>query len=391
MRAQLDAVAGDVVAWRRHLHRHPEPSFEEHETAAFVAEQLVRLGLSPQRPTPTSVVATIRGGRPGGVVALRADLDALPLEEATGLAFASLRPGLMHACGHDGHTAALLGAAQVLQARRARLPGELRLIFQHGEERPPQGARELVAAGVLAGVEAIFGLHLWAPLGSGLVGLPYGAAMASADTFAVELRGRGGHAGLPHDARNPIAAAADLVQALARVVAAETAPGAPAVATVTTIDAGDATNVIPERARVGGTLRALDAATRRQLLERLDAVATAIATSHRIAAEVTVAAGPDPVVNDDRLTGVVERACDAAALPVVPFAPLLASDDFGCYQSRVPGVYAFVGAGAADGSSFPHHHPRFDLDERALATATELHVRAAEALAAAVARRPVEQ
>src|SRR4051812_32282099 len=189
-------VDEQVVAWRRHLHRHPEVSFEERETSAFVAGVLEDIGLTAERPTETSVLARLGSGSP--VVALRADIDALPIHERSGVEFASERPGAMHACGHDGHTAMLLGAARELT--RGELAGEVRFIFQHAEELAPGGARELVEAGVMEGVDFVYGCHLWTPLEYGRVAAMAGDFMAAADFFRLTLTGRGGHAALPHTA-----------------------------------------------------------------------------------------------------------------------------------------------------------------------------------------------
>src|SRR3954466_11795965 len=200
----------DVVAWRRHLHRHPEVSFEEHETSAWIAERLGQFGLTTERPTETSVLARLGSGSP--VVALRADIDALPIHEESGVEFASARPGAMHACGHDGHTAMLLGAAAELAG--ADLPGEVRFIFQHAEELAPGGARDLVAAGVMEGVDFVYGCHLWTPLEYGKVAAVPGDFMAAADFFKLVITGRGGHAALPHTAVDVVACAAELVGSL---------------------------------------------------------------------------------------------------------------------------------------------------------------------------------
>src|SRR3954470_16511178 len=201
-----------VVQGRRHPHRHPEPSFEERETAAFVAQTLETFdGLEIERPTENSVLALLSTGRPGPTVALRADIDALPITEESGVDFASEKPGAMHACGHDGHTAMLLGAARTLSENAGELPGgELRFIFQHAEELAPGGARDLVAAGVLDGVDLIYGCHLWAPLELGKVAVRPGPFMAASDFLKLTITGRGGHAGLPHDAIDPIAIAAQV-------------------------------------------------------------------------------------------------------------------------------------------------------------------------------------
>jgi len=195
----VSEVVADAVAWRRHLHAHPELSFCEQETARFVRETLASFGgLEVECPTPTSVVARLRSGRPGRALALRADMDALPIHEESGVDFASCTDGVMHACGHDGHTAMLLAVARLLLAKRAELRGEIRFLFQHAEELPPGGAAELVAAGVLDGVDAVVGCHLMSTLALGKVAVLDGACTAAADTFSVTIRGRGGHAAFPH-------------------------------------------------------------------------------------------------------------------------------------------------------------------------------------------------
>jgi amidohydrolase len=239
-----------VLEWRRHLHRHPELSFHETETAAFVADTLASFGagLEVERPAEHAVVGRIATGRPGPVVALRADIDALPIEEASGVEFASENPGVMHACGHDGHTAMLLGAAKLLAGERDRLPGgELRLLFQPAEELAPGGARDLVAAGAMEGVDFVYGCHLWTPLEFGKVAAMPGPFMAASDFFTLAITGRGGHGGLPHLADDTIAIAAQVVTNLQHVVARRVDPLERAVLSVGAFHAGDAPNVLPAR------------------------------------------------------------------------------------------------------------------------------------------------
>src|SRR4051812_13317021 len=249
-----EAVLEQVVAWRRHLHRHPELSFHERETAGFVAETLEGFDgrLAIERPAENSVIARLRTGRPGPTVVLRADIDALPIEEQSGVEFASETPGVMHACGHDGHTAMLLGAAQILADEE--LPGgEVRFLFQPAEEMTPGGARDLVAAGAVEGADLVYGCHLWTPLEAGRVAAMPGPFMAAADFFSLAITGRGGHAGLPHLADDTVAIAAQLVTTLQHVVARRADPLEPAVLTVGSFHAGDAPNVIPGRAELAGT------------------------------------------------------------------------------------------------------------------------------------------
>jgi amidohydrolase len=363
----MAGVDEDVVEWRHHLHRHPEISFEEHDTSAWIAERLEELGLAVERPTETSVVARLGGGGP--VVALRADIDALPIHEESGVDFASERPGAMHACGHDGHTAMLLGAAKMLAAS-GDLAGELRFIFQHAEELAPGGARDLVAAGVMEGVDFVYGCHLWTPLAYGRVAAVPGPFMAAADFFKLVVTGRGGHAGLPHTAVDTLAAAAELVGSLQHIVSRRIDPLQPAVVTVGSLRAGDAPNVIPDRAELLGTTRSFDPEVRERLPELIDEIARGVCAAHGAEHELDFQFGYKPVVNDERATEVVRSVVDAELFEL---APIMGGDDFSAYLAEAPGCYAFVGAGG----EFPHHHPRFRIDERALATGTRLHVQVA--------------
>jgi amidohydrolase len=354
-----------VIAWRRHLHRHPEPSFHERETARFVAETLESFGLDVERPTETSVLARLGTGR---AVALRADIDALPIHEESGVEFASERPGFMHACGHDGHTAMLLGAAQALAADPP--PGEVRFIFQHAEELAPGGARDMVAAGVMEGVELVYGCHLWAPLAYGKVAAQPGPFMAAADFFRLTIAGRGGHAALPHTADDTVAAAAAVVTELQHVVARRIDPLQPAVITVGSFHAGDAPNVLPGEAVLTGTTRSFDPELRRRLPELIQAVADGVCAAHGTSAELDYQLGYAPVVNDARATGLVRETIGDALTEI---EPIMGGDDVSAFFAHAPGCYAFIGAGG----EYPHHHPRFRIDERALAIGTRLHVEVA--------------
>ena len=355
-----------VIEWRRHLHRHPEPSFEEHETARFIAETLESIGLTPERPTATSVVARLGSGP---AIALRADIDALPITEESGVEFASENPGAMHACGHDGHTAMLLGAAQQLASDPP--PGrEIRFIFQHAEELAPGGARDLVQAGVMDGVELIYGCHLWTPLDYGKVAALPGPFMAAADFFRLTIRGRGGHAGLPHTADDTVVAAAAVVTELQHVVSRRIDPLQPAVVTVGSLHAGDAPNVIPGEAVLTGTTRSFDPHVRERLPQLIEATAHHVAQAHGATAELDFQFGYKPVVNDPEATALVQ---DAIGDRLTDLDPIMGGDDFSAYLEHAPGCYAFIGAGA----EYPHHHPRFRIDERALAIGTRLHVEVA--------------
>ncbi len=364
---ELEARA---TAWRRHLHANPELSFEEVDTSRFIYETLESFGgLELERPTRTSVVARLRGDRPGKTIALRADIDALPIQEENTFEFASTRPGAMHACGHDGHTAMLLATAQLLAARRSTLAGEARFVFQHAEELPPGGASELVAADVLDGVDLIVGCHLISRLDAGKVTIPVGPWMAAADMFTITVSGAGGHAAMPQLCTDPVVAASALVTALQTLVSRETSPLDSAVVSITRIVGGTANNVIPESVELGGTTRAFLPETRARLREGIERVARGIAESHRTPCRVEYIEGYDPVVNDSGVAEIVERSARAELGDdvIAPPEPIMAGEDFSAYQQLVPGVFFTVGAGNdAVGASFPHHHPRFTIDEAAL-------------------------
>jgi amidohydrolase len=380
-RALDPALRDRVVAWRRHLHQHPELSFNEERTAQFVHDTLASFGgLEIARPTATSVVARLLTGRPGPVLALRADMDALAITEETGLPFASVNRGVMHACGHDGHMAMLLGAAQQLVAMRDTLRGELRFVFQHAEEISPGGAEELVQRGVMDGVTRIIGAHLWASLEVGKVGVIEGAAMAAPDTFWVTVRGKGGHAAIPQQVVDPIAVGAQVVVNLQQVVSRGVDPLDSAVVSITQFHAGTTHNVIPEVAELNGTVRTFDAELRTRLPQLMERIIRGVTEAHGATYEFTYERGYRPVVNDVAVTrelaAVIEEACGPGVL--VTLRPTMGGEDFSAFLQKAPGSFYFIGAGnAARGIVHPHHHPRFDIDERALETGVRIFVGAA--------------
>lgn len=371
-------VFADAVSWRRELHRRPELSFQEHETAQFVEETLRSLGgLEVSRPTETSVMARLVTGRPGPVLALRADIDALPIHEETGLPFASERDGVMHACGHDGHTAELLAVARLLLAQRDALRGEVRFLFQHAEELLPGGARDIVAAGALAGVDAVVGCHLLSVLDLGKVAVPSGPFMAAPDTFAIVIEGRGGHAAFPQEAVDPIVVAAEVVVALQTVVSRETDPNERVVVTVSRIAGGTADNIIPGAVELGGTVRTFSTEARERARAAIERIVAGVTQAHRATYRFDYAEGYLPVDNEPalaaRVAAAAERALGAEALTEIP--PILGGDDFSAYQQEASGVYFMVGARSeAAGATFPHHHPRFTIDERGMENAIKVFV-----------------
>jgi len=365
-----DDLEARAIAWRRHLHANPELSFEEHETSAFVEQTLRSFGgLEIERPAGTAVVARLHGARPGNVVVLRADMDALPITEENDVPYVSTRPGVMHACGHDGHTAILLGAAQLLCERRDELAGEARFVFQHAEELPPGGARGVVDSGAIEGANLIAGVHLLSGLETGKVSSVAGPVMAAADLFTLDIIGRGGHGANPHETVDPVVIAAQVITNLQQIVARETDPFDSVVVSVTTLAAGIARNVIPGSVRLGGTVRTLSTSRRAEVRDAMERVIAGITSAHRATYEFAFEVGYDPVVNDHDASAAVRQAAiiELGESALVEFPPVMGGEDFSAYGEVAPAAFFWVGSGNEElETTFPHHHPRFDIDEAAL-------------------------
>jgi len=370
-----------AVAWRRHLHAHPEVAFAEHETSRFVEETLRSFGgLEIERPTPTSVVARLRGSRPGKTLALRADIDALPIEEENEVEYASRIPGAMHACGHDGHTAMLLTAARELVRRRDELAGEVRFLFQHAEEVQPGGAVQLVRGGVMDGVDMVVGTHLMSTIETGKTVIVRGAAMAATDTFEARIRGVGGHAAMPQLLVDPILASAHAVTALQGIVSRSVSPLDAAVVSVTRIVGGTATNVIPEEVELWGTVRTFSTAVKERVRARMEEVLHGVCDAHGATYELQHVDGCAAVVNDDGvaeyLEGLVRLDGGDDAIGEAP--PMMGGEDFSAYLGEAPGAFVWIGCrNDAVGACYPHHHPRFAIDEEAMKTGLALFQRVA--------------
>ena len=368
---EIDRRRDELVKVRRDFHRHPELSFEERRTAEIIAEHLhaakleVRTGLAR-----TGVVGVLHGDRPGRTIAWRADIDALPLTETLDAPFASDTPGVMHACGHDGHTAIAISLAEILAARRAEMPGTAVFIFQPAEE-VLGGARPMIEAGVLdqPRVDEVYGLHLTTQMPSGQVMVRPGPNMASADAFEVEVRGRGGHGAYPHHSVDPMTAAAHILIGMQHLVAKEVSALETAVLTVGQIQAGTKNNIIPVRAVMRGTLRTFDEGVRSQILQRLGAFVSDMARAYRAEAELTLGdMSCAPVVNHDAQTRFVQE-CAAADLGegmVGPGRPVMASDDMCYFLRERPGCYFRVGIAPTHGRPAPHHAPEFEMNEDGL-------------------------
>ncbi|BFT74218.1 amidohydrolase [Paenibacillus sp. P36] len=364
-----------LVDIRRHLHQFPELSHEEFETTAFIRTTLeaADIRIASEFNLETGLIAEVGGLHGGPVVALRADIDALPIQEETGLSFASKYGGKMHACGHDFHTAALIGAALLLKEREHELAGSVRLVFQPAEEKAA-GAQKVIRAGALKGVRAIYGMHNKPDLPVGTIGIRPGALMAAADGFLVELEGVGSHAAVPEASVDPVVAAAYLVTALQSIVSRNVSPLESAVVSVTRLHTGTAWNIIPEKAILDGTVRTFDAEVRTRVKQRFSEIVTGIASAYGVKASLRWLQGPPSVHNDEALAEAAGKVAKRLGFEVTTPTPSPAGEDFAFYQQDIPGFFAFMG------TSGPRewHHPAFDIDERALSVSalffTELAV-----------------
>ncbi len=369
---EVESMAGALVEWRRDFHRHPELAFEEHRTSGVVRAFLDATGIEVRSCGKTGLRGVLRGGRPGRTVALRADMDALPVAEIADHDYQSQNPGVMHACGHDGHMAILMGAARVLAARRDTLAGNVVFLFQPSEEHSPGGAPLMVEEGALEGVDSIFGLHLWQPLPSGVVGLRAGAMMAQADEFEVVVHGRGGHASQPQATVDPVVVASHVVVAAQTIVSRFADPVEAVVVSFTTIHGGRIHNIIPDSVTMTGTVRTLDMVTQRAVKQRLGDVCEETCRLFGATAEFTYTDGYPPLLNDAASVDLVNRvgARELGADRVRTIAPVMGGEDFAYYLRHVPGAFAMLGIG--DNRPHPHHNARFDIDENVLPTGVRL-------------------
>jgi amidohydrolase len=371
MHATADVPIADLVRVRRQLHRRPELSLVEHETAAFVAAELGKLGLDDIRTGigTTGVLGTLRGGKPGPVTLLRADMDALPIRELVETEYRSEHEGVMHACGHDGHVAILLAAAGTLAERRAEVPGTLVFCFQPGEEGYA-GNRLMIEDGALENphVDRTFALHLFSGLDVGKIGVRDGAFFASADEYDLTIRGKGGHGAMPHLAVDPIVGGAYFVTLLQTIVSREIAPKDAAVFTVGKFEAGTTFNVIPDEAKMKGTVRSFDPEVRKSMPERMERILRGLGEAMRFEYELHYHWSYPPTVNDRETNDVVREVGGATlgADKVVEHDIVMWAEDMSFMQEQRPGAYFIVGARGGPETGFPHHNARFDIDERAL-------------------------
>ncbi|WP_153720939.1 amidohydrolase [Sporosarcina cascadiensis] len=367
----FEAVLEDVIEWRRHFHQFPELSYEEVNTSQFVYDTLTSFGnIEVTRPTKTSVMGRLVGSEAGQVLAMRADMDALPIHEETELPYASKNPGVMHACGHDAHTAMLLGAAKLLSQKQ--LTGEVRFIFQHAEELFPGGAKEMVEAGVMEGVDKVIGLHVFSMIPEGKIAIAYGPFTANSDVFDIEIIGKGGHSSEPHETIDPIAIGAQVVSNIQQIVARNINPADKVVVSITEFHGGTAKNIIPDTIKIGGGVRSFNQEVREEVSQRIGQIVKGITEAHNATYVYDYVFGYGSVNNNHQVTAEIEELIteELGSDYILETPPMMGGEDFSAFSNEVPGC--FIGIGAAftqeheKDRNFPHHHPKFSIDEKSL-------------------------
>ncbi len=384
IRSEIRALQSQLVAWRRRLHQRPELGFKEKLTADFVSQKLQAWGIEHQTGiAKTGIVATIKSDRPGPVLAIRADMDALPIQEENDVPYRSQHDGVMHACGHDGHTAIALGTAYYLSGHRQDFSGTVKMIFQPAEEGPG-GAKPMIEEGALKNpdVDAIIGLHLWNNLPLGTVGVRSGALMGAVECFRAQILGRGGHGAMPDQTIDSVVVSAQIVNALQTIVARNVNPLESAVVTVGELHAGTAMNVIADTARMSGTVRYFNPALEDYIGKRIEEIIAGVCQSHGANYELDYWRLYPPVINDAQIAELVRSvASEVVETPagIVPTCQTMGGEDMSFFLQEVPGCYFFLGSANPEKDlAYPHHHPRFDFDETALGMGVEMFVRCVE-------------
>ena len=384
VRSQIHSLQPQLVEWRRRLHQRPELGFQEHLSAEFITSKLQEWGIEHQTGiAKTGIVAQISGSQPGPVLAIRADMDALPIQEENEVPYRSQHDGVMHACGHDGHTAIALGTAYYLAQHQDAFSGTVKIIFQPAEEGPG-GAQPMIEAGVLQNpdVDAIIGLHLWNNLALGTVGVRSGALMAAVECFRVRILGKGGHGAMPHQTVDSVVVAAQIVNALQTIVARNVDPLKSAVVTIGELHAGTALNVIADTARMSGTVRYFNPDQGALIAQRIEQVIAGVCQSLGAHYELDYWRLYPPVINDAEIAKLVRSVAEGVVetpIGIVPECQTMGGEDMSFFLQAVPGCYFFLGsANPAKNLAYPHHHPRFDFDEAALKIGVEMFVRCVE-------------
>lgn len=370
----------ELVQLRRDLHMYPELSYQEVNTPKKIADLMMQLGLEVRTGVGgRGVVATLRGGKPGNTVALRADFDALPIQDEKDVEYKSRIPGVMHACGHDVHTSSLVGVASVLSEVKEELAGNVVFLFQFAEEVAPGGAIAMIEDGCLDGVDVIYGAHVWSGIPYGEIGVTEGYMMAATDDFTIHIEGKGGHGATPHLTVDPIVAGSQLVLQLQQLVSRRVNPLKPAVLTVGSFVSGNAFNVIPNTAKLMGTVRTFDEDVRDLMEDALKEVTHSTCQAAGAKATVEYLRGYPAVWNHPEPTRTIEKLAQSVIGidQVKRMEPIMGGEDFAYYLQKVPGTFFFVGGGNPElEADYPHHHPKFDVDERAMLVAGKVFLAA---------------
>lgn len=368
--ADIDAEFERMKDWRRHMHQHPELSFEETETAKYIIGKLKEFGIEVQTQIGgLGIVGILKGAKQGKTIALRADFDALPIEDEKDVPYKSQNPGVMHACGHDGHTSALLGTAAVLSKYREAIKGTVKFVFQPAEEKPPGGAKFMIEEGILDDVDYVFGAHLASEIPLGQIGIGAGYQMAAVDKFAINIKGRGGHGARPHETIDSLVIGTSVIEGLQKIVSRNIDPLKAAVVTVGVFQAGNAFNIIPDTARIEGTVRTFDADVRDQIEGQINSIVKGITSGFHADYEIDYLRGYPALYNHEEQTEIVRGLLSDtfAEQDVILTQPTMGAEDFAYFLEKSPGTYFRVGSrNENEATHYPHHHPKFDFDERAL-------------------------
>ncbi|SFD42840.1 amidohydrolase [Lentibacillus persicus] len=369
----IDNLYPEMVDVRRYLHQYPELSFQETKTAQYIADYYEKLGIPYETNIGgNGVIATLKGNKPGKTIALRADFDALPIQEENDLPYKSQVDGVMHACGHDGHTATLLLLAKAMKAFQNDLPGTIVFVHQHAEEFAPGGAKPMIESGKLNHVEAVFGTHLWATVPFGELQTSTDVFMAGADRFEIKIQGKGGHGGYPHQTKDAIVLGSQLVSNLQEITSRRLDPLETAVLTIGIFESGQAFNVVADSARLVGTVRYLNEDVQEKVIDEMEKIINGTCVGNDASYTFDYIKGYPPLKNHaEEAELVMEASSNVEEIDTAnDVAPVMAGEDFAYYTMEKPGAYFFTGAKTED-HPYPHHHPKFNIEERAMPVAAK--------------------